>query len=54
MKTDTPRTDEVAWLDPDLVEAWNIADEVLQSLTTNVKVHTPLPAGASAETEVKP
>jgi len=29
-------------------------NEVLQSLTTNVKVHTPLPASASSETEVKP
>jgi len=32
----------------------SIADEALQSLTTNDKVHTPLPASASSETEVKP
>jgi hypothetical protein len=31
-----------------------IATEALQSLNQNVKVHTPLPASASDETEVKP
>jgi hypothetical protein len=34
--------------------AYDNATETLQSLTTNVKVHTPLPASASSETEVKP